>query len=216
MNKSHRQKLDLAIKYAARINRTALMKKLESIADIKEQQDEDNESDAQNDMKNHDDSIVDDAEEVLLTPVAIRKPEVEIRPLSMSDTLRRSNPFVKNVNSPSTTGLLGLNTAQEKPQKSLTEKKSSIKPKPKNEVKKETFISWYAKQKKKLQEEFPDYTPAELTKIALSRYKEISATPAQNTDEPTEGKKRKLSQSPESENNQTKRSQKLSNFACDK
>ncbi|KAK2582311.1 hypothetical protein KPH14_004650 [Odynerus spinipes] len=210
--------LDLAIKYAARINRTALMKKIEAIADTKEQQNEDKESDVQNDTKNLDESIVEDTEEVVLTPVTAKKPEVEIRPLSMSDTLRRSNPFVKNANSPSTTGLIGLSNAQEKSQKSVIDKKAPVKSKPKNDVKRETFVSWYAKQKKHLQEEFPDHTPAELTKIALSKYKEMSATSMQNTDELTEGKKRKLSQSPESDNNQTKRSyiEKLSNFACDK
>ncbi|XP_047354511.1 WD repeat and HMG-box DNA-binding protein 1 isoform X1 [Vespa velutina] len=210
--------LDLAIKYAARINRTALMKKLESIADIKEQQDEQKESNAQNDMNNHDEIIVEDAEEILLTPVITKKPDIEIKPLSMNDALstRRSNPFLKNARSQSTAGLTGLNTAQEKPQRSVTEKNLSSKSKPKNEVKKETFVGWYAKQKKHLQEEFPSYKPAELTKIALSRYKEISTT--QDKEEQSEGKKRKLS-SPETEqNSQNKRSytEKLSTFACEK
>lgn len=97
--------LDLAIKYAARINRTALMKKLESIADIKEQS-EQKESNVQNDMNNHDETIVEDAEEIILTPVATKKPDIEIKPLSMNQTLsmRRSNPFLKNACSQSTAG----------------------------------------------------------------------------------------------------------------
>lgn len=97
--------LDLAIKYAARINRTALMKKLESIADIKEQS-EQKESNVQSDMNNHDETIVEDAEEIILTPVATKKPDIEIKPLSMNQTLsmRRSNPFLKNACSQSIAG----------------------------------------------------------------------------------------------------------------
>lgn len=97
--------LDLAIKYAARINRTALMKKLESIADIKEQGEQE-ESNVQNDMNNHDETIVEDAEEIILTPVATKKPDIEIKPLSMNQTLsmRRSNPFLKNACSQSIAG----------------------------------------------------------------------------------------------------------------
>lgn len=97
--------LDLAIKYAARINRTALMKKLESIADIKEQGEQE-ESNVQNDMNNHDETIVEDTEEIILTPVITKKPDIEIKPLSMNQTLsmRRSNPFLKNARSQSTAG----------------------------------------------------------------------------------------------------------------
>lgn len=97
--------LDLAIKYAARINRTALMKKLESIADIKEQGEQE-ESNVQNDMNNHDETIVEDTEEIILTPVITKKPDIEIKPLSMNQTLsmRRSNPFLKNACSQSIAG----------------------------------------------------------------------------------------------------------------
>ncbi|XP_014610650.1 PREDICTED: WD repeat and HMG-box DNA-binding protein 1-like [Polistes canadensis] len=188
--------LDLAIKYAARINRTALMKKLESIADIKEKQEEEEKEEKENNDQNgtkNGDEIIEDTEELFLTPVVNKKSDIEIRPLSMTETLsmRRSNPFLKTTTSTST-GLIGLNTAQEKPQRSVVEKITpSPKFKSKNEVKKETFVAWYAKQKKHLQEEFPDYKPAELTKIALSRYKEISKT--QDKEEPSEKKKRKLS-----------------------
>lgn len=88
----------------------------------------------------------------------------------------------------------------------------------KDVVKKETFISWYAKNKKNLQEEFPDLSPADLTKYALVKYKEKNES-SQNNNILTslESKKRKLS--PESEeNNKSKRtsSKILSSFAFEK
>ncbi|KAI4502565.1 hypothetical protein M0802_002477 [Mischocyttarus mexicanus] len=227
--------LDLAIKYAGRINRTALMKKLETIANDKEKREEEEKKEEEEERKEEEKeeeevennlqngtkngiTIIDDTKGLFLNSMTTKQPDIEIRPLSMTETLsmRRSNPFLKITSSPST-GLTGLNTAQEKPQRSIVEKNTPpSKLKPKNEAKKETFVAWYAKQKKHLQEEFPDHKPAELTKIALSRYKEIPAT--QDKEEPTEGKKRKLS-SPETElNSQPKRSfaEKLSSFAIEK
>lgn len=87
----------------------------------------------------------------------------------------------------------------------------------KHTPKKETFVSWYAKNKKSLQEEFPELSPADLTKAALARYKEKEVVPNRNTPESSESKKRKLS--PEGEqNNQPKRGLNtlLSSFAYNK
>lgn len=109
-----------------------------------------------------------------------------------------------------------MNSLPEKPQKSV--KTVPVKPKSKIESRKESFVTWYAKNRKNLQEEFPEINVVELTKIGLTRYKEETSN-SNNTDSAIESseinKKRKLS-SPDS--NEAKRSlnSKLSQFAFDK
>ncbi|XP_012148705.2 WD repeat and HMG-box DNA-binding protein 1 [Megachile rotundata] len=212
--------IELAIKYARRINRTALSNKLETIADIKE---EEKKNEVEN--KNNDEDLKSDEEEpldndlnestVLLT---IKKPDIEIKPLSMNETLsmKRSNPFLKSGNSPTVKGLAGLDVTPDKPQKPTTLVTPKPKTKPaKDTPKKETFVSWYAKNKKSLQEEFPELSPADLTKAALARYKEKEVVKNQDSSESLESKKRKLS--PESDqSNQPKRGTLLSSFAYEK
>lgn len=93
--------IDLAIKYAIRVNKKVLANKLESIADAKEQkkEKEDAENHRDNFTSDNDSSInVEDIDDIPI-PV-IKKPDVEIKPLSMSQTLKRINPFLKTGNSP--------------------------------------------------------------------------------------------------------------------
>ncbi|KAK1131589.1 hypothetical protein K0M31_017882 [Melipona bicolor] len=217
--------IELAIKYARRINRIALSNKLESIADMKEEEKEkekeSKDNDDENVNKSDDEELNNDIKESTLSLSITKKPDIEIKPLSMSEalSLKRSNPFLKNVNSPATKGLAGLEVTPEKPQKVITPVSSKSKTKEaKDGPKRETFISWYAKNKKNLQEEFPELSAADLTKTALARYKEKNIDSQNNkTPETSESKKRKLS--PENEqNNEPKRSSTkiLSSFAFEK
>lgn len=217
--------IELAIKYARRINRIALSNKLESIADTKEEEKEKNienrDKNDENTNKSDDESLIDnDVEELSLN--IIKKPDIEIKPLSMTEALsiKRNNPFLKSGNSPGTKGLAGLDIAPQKIQKlTLSSVSSKLKTKEiKDVVKKETFISWYAKNKKNLQEEFPDLSPADLTKYALAKYKEKNES-SQNNNILTslESKKRKLSPESEESNKSKRTSSKiLSSFAFEK
>lgn len=118
------------------------------------------------------------------------------------------------------TGLAGLNSLPEKPQKPALTKPTPVKSKPKSEAKKESFVTWHAKNKKNLQEEFPEKSTAELVKIGLKRYKEETAeSNSDNASESLESsKKRKLSDSENGDSNEVKRSlsSKLSEFAYNK
>lgn len=103
--------IELAIKYARRINRIALSNKLESIADIKEEEKEKNienrDNDDENINKSDDESLIDnDVEELSLN--IIKKPDIEIKPLSMTEALsiKRNNPFLKSGNSSGTKGII--------------------------------------------------------------------------------------------------------------
>lgn len=83
------------------MNRMALAKKLESVAEAKESDFTNEETETQEDMFK--DDTVDTIEEVeplfTLTPKA---PEIEIKPMTFSQTLgRRSNPFKKRSSTPS-------------------------------------------------------------------------------------------------------------------
>lgn len=114
--------------------------------------------------------------------------------------------------------MAGLNNLPEKQQKPTLSKIVPSKPKPKAEPKKESFVNWYAKNKTSLQEEFPELSIADLTKIGLTRYKEETAQSNSNIAESSEGKKRKLSNQNSEQNNVAKRStsSKLSDFAFNK
>lgn len=121
-----------------------------------------------------------------------------------------------------------MNNLPEKPQKTKTVSPPS-KPKSKDkDPKRESFVNWYAKNKKNLQEEFPELSVAELTKIGLTRYKEQTAPKQSNSDHTVtsstitstreESKKRKLSNSEDEQGVEAKRptSSILSKFAYDK
>ncbi|XP_033334142.2 WD repeat and HMG-box DNA-binding protein 1 isoform X2 [Megalopta genalis] len=214
--------IELAIKYARRMNRMALSNKLESIADVKEDEKEMMQAEVTKDndieeTKSDDEVKNDEIEESTISLTSQKKPDVEIKPLSISESLsmRRSNPFLKSGNSLEIKGLAGLDTAPEKAQKQPTPVPSKPKVKDTKDVpKKETFVSWYAKNKKYLQEEFPELSTTDLMKQALARYKEKDDTPQhKGTTESTESKKRKLSS--EDEGNKPKRtsSKVLSSFA---
>lgn len=242
--------IELAIKYARRISRIALSNKFESIADTKEEGNEMekvNQENGNEDIKNDNDMLDNDIKESTISLTLNKKPDVEIKPLSMSEALsmKRSNPFLKSGNSPTTKGitaimcqlyslifsisnfifitnkigLAGLDTTPDKPQKVATPttllSKSKAK-ETKSGPKKETFIGWYSKNKKSLQQEFPELSLADLTKTALARYKEKDASSQSSLSEPTDSKKRKLS--PESEHNQPKRATStiLNSFAFQK
>ncbi|XP_076761304.1 WD repeat and HMG-box DNA-binding protein 1 isoform X2 [Xylocopa sonorina] len=219
--------IELAIKYARRINRVALSNKLESIADTKQEENEKENENVNNDnedINKNDDELVDnDIEESTLSLNVTKKSDVEIKPLSMNEALsiKRNNPFLKSGNSPATKGLAGLDITPEKPQKlsASMSAPSKLKAKPAKGVpKKETFIGWYAKNKKSLQEEFPNLNPADLTKTALARYKEDDTSSRNNNaSDLSESKKRKLSPESEQKNESERASNKmLRTFAFEK
>lgn len=89
--------IDLAVRYALRVNKMALANKLETIADAKS----DSKDSKEEDMENHQDDFtsngfsVNSQEEDDVSLPPIKKPEIEIRPLAMSQTLKRVNPFLK-------------------------------------------------------------------------------------------------------------------------
>jgi len=119
-----------------------------------------------------------------------------------------------------TIGLAGLNSLPEKLEKLHKPPLKVTKSKSKTESKEGSFIKWYTKNKKKLQEEFPEMIDGELLKIGLTRYKE--ETRQSNIDNTTESsdslKKRKLSSPDNEHSNKVKRSTSsiLSKFAFDK
>lgn len=96
--------IDLAIRYALRVSKTALAKKLETIADTKfdskdsKEEEEETENYQDNFTSNDDSSINNQEDNDVLLP-SIKKPEIEIKPLAMSQTLKRVNPFLKAGNS---------------------------------------------------------------------------------------------------------------------
>lgn len=104
--------IELAIKYARRINRIALSNKLESIADTKEEEKEkemeNKDNDDENINKSDDEELDNDIKESTLSLFITKKPDIEIKPLSMSEALsqKRSNPFLKSANSPATKGII--------------------------------------------------------------------------------------------------------------
>lgn len=90
--------IDLAIRYALRINKMALANKLETIADTKSDSKDSKEEDMENHQDNftiNDNSTVNDQKEDDVSLPSIKKPEIEIKPLAMSQTLKRVNPFLK-------------------------------------------------------------------------------------------------------------------------
>lgn len=90
--------IDLAVRYALRINKMALANKLETIADgksdFKDSKDEDMKT-QEDDFTINGNSCVNDKEEDDVSLPSIKKPEIEIKPLAMSQTLKRVNPFLK-------------------------------------------------------------------------------------------------------------------------
>lgn len=113
-----------------------------------------------------------------------------------------------------------FNTLPENPRKAAASVTSAEKPKAseKKETNKEgSFVSWYGKNKKKLQEEFPELNPSELTKAALKKFKDMEGQP-NSTDNNSQGKKRKLSSEDSNGDTQPKltTATKLSSFAFTK
>lgn len=93
--------IDLAVRYALRVHKMALANKLETIADAKSNSKEESDS-KEEDMKNHKDDFtsndnysVNNQEEDDVSLLPIKKSEIEIKPLAMSQTLKRVNPFLK-------------------------------------------------------------------------------------------------------------------------
>jgi len=90
--------IDLAIRYALRVNKMTLANKLETIADAKSDSKDSKEEDMKNcqdDFTINGNSSVNDQEENDVSLPSIKKPEIEIKPLVMSQTLKRVNPFLK-------------------------------------------------------------------------------------------------------------------------
>lgn len=90
--------IDLAVRYALRVSKMALANKLETIADAKS----DSKDSKEEDTENHQDAFASNGscsinsqeeDDVCLPP--IKKPEIQIKPLAMSQTLKRVNPFLK-------------------------------------------------------------------------------------------------------------------------
>lgn len=214
--------IELAIKYTRKINRVALANKIESIVDARQEDKENeretnNENDAAERIEDNSELLDNDTQQSTISLFSTKKPEMEIKPLSVTEALsaRRSNPFSKGGNSPATKGLAGLDVTPDKPQKSMPSSSRSMaasKSKTKDAPKKETFIGWYAKNKKNLQAEFPELNPAELTKAAMMKFKEkdVSSQDSSTSSQPLESRKRKLSPQQDTEpkrtSNQTLRS----------
>jgi len=96
--------IDLAIRYALRINKMALANKLETITDVKS---DSKDSKGEEVMENHQDTFtnndnfsINSQEEDNVPLSSLKKPEVEIKPLAMNQTLKRTNPFLKAGSSP--------------------------------------------------------------------------------------------------------------------
>lgn len=187
--------IDLAIKYAARNGKMALANKLESIGENKVQEQmnqelEKEEADSANQI-----NVI---EEEPILPALVKKPEIEIRPLTYSQGLKK-NPFIKTKKAPEVTGLLALDAREEikKPKPSpIIQKTKSAKAKDKPN-KKESYVSWYVRNKNKLEEEHPGKTATELTAICLEKYRNLPDDVDSSIDEIEETKKRKLSESDE-------------------
>lgn len=95
--------IDLAIRYALRVNKMALANKLETIADAKSDSREEV-KESQDIFTNNDNSSINSInsqEENDVPLLSLKKPEVEIKPLAMSQILKRTNPFLKTTSSSS-------------------------------------------------------------------------------------------------------------------
>lgn len=102
--------VELAIKYAGRINRMALANRLESIAEQKDKDREAEEANASGNLENgHENGsymgtndalneVYEEEDDITFTPESTPKNDVEIRPLFISPVVgpRRSNPFLKS------------------------------------------------------------------------------------------------------------------------
>lgn len=80
----------------------ALANKLETIADGKIRSDSKDSKEEEEDTENHHDNFanngdfsIDSQEENDISLPSVKKPEIEIKPLTMSQTLKRKNPFLK-------------------------------------------------------------------------------------------------------------------------
>ncbi|XP_008217215.1 WD repeat and HMG-box DNA-binding protein 1 [Nasonia vitripennis] len=186
--------IELAIKYAGRLNKIALANKLESIADTKEPDEIIREVGTQEDIFN-DRIETPDEDELLVTP-SVKTPDVEIKPLTPSQTFsRRNNPFKKKGNTPISKGLMGLDKLPEKPKPVSTAPISAPKSKKPKEPPTHSFVNWLTKNKKKVEEEYADLEPNQRMKIAYSRFEEETKSRT-NTNEVSDdetSKKRKLS-----------------------
>lgn len=87
--------IDLAIRYALRVNKMTLANKLETIVDAKSDSKDSKEEDMEDNFTTNGNSSVNDQEEDDVALPSIKKPEIEIKPLVMSQTLKRVNPFLK-------------------------------------------------------------------------------------------------------------------------
>lgn len=98
--------LELAIKFAGRVNKVAVANKLQNIAESKEDDEILREDDTQEDIFNNPIETINDDEDALLTPIpSVKKSDIEIRPLTPSQPFgRRSNPFLKKANTPVSRG----------------------------------------------------------------------------------------------------------------
>ena len=95
--------IKMSVKYALRASNVALASKLKTIANGKFRSDSEEEN-----MENHHDSFasngdfsIDSEEENDISLPSIKKPKIEIEPLTMSETLKRINPCLKASGSPS-------------------------------------------------------------------------------------------------------------------
>lgn len=97
--------IELAIKYAARNNRMALANKLESIGEDKGQQELEQQLENDKDCFENQNNEIE--EELDFAPI-VKKTEIEIRPISLSQGQRRNNPFLKKGNVPKLRGKVPL------------------------------------------------------------------------------------------------------------
>lgn len=168
--------IDLAIKYAARNGKMALANKLESIGENKIQEQEKQELEKEEADKANE---INEIEEEPILPALVKKPEIEIRPLTYSQGLKK-NPFIKTKKPQQVSSLLALDMREEtkklpitSPVIQKTTKKPTIKTKEKLPSKKESYVKWYVRNKQKLEEEFPGMNATELTAKCLEKYRNL-------------------------------------------
>ncbi|XP_034948517.1 WD repeat and HMG-box DNA-binding protein 1-like [Chelonus insularis] len=172
--------IELAIRYASQKGNTALVKKLQNIAEEKNRKNDEPAEEEDDIFAGMDDSELKATQDsdVTLTPLTRQTPaSIEIRPLTSS--IIKRNPFLKKATSSANKGLEGLNSLPEKPQKIKTPTVTPVSSKQNltgsSQRKGDNFVQWYLKNKADLQKEFPDLKSVELGKIAKKRFEEESS-----------------------------------------
>ncbi|XP_053622607.1 WD repeat and HMG-box DNA-binding protein 1 [Plodia interpunctella] len=188
--------LPLAAKYASRVGRIHLADKLTNLADTWERE-ADKMNVAQNShfqeldtQETYDVTNTEDMNASLIIPQKAKEKKVEITPIKpvpiKSSPGGARNPFRKQQEAAKTAqnplSLTDRNLV-EVHSTDLSENNDTLKP-----LEGETFVDWFSRNKKTMEQESPDLTPSELTRNAVRMFKSIQSKPSSDTS----GNKRKL------------------------